>query len=103
MHVTLECNRKGLLEGLKDFGGGGLSCVSGELAYAAGFGAEIVLDHIPLKEEGLLPWEIWVSESQERMMFLVAPENVNEVLHICKQWDVTAEVVGQVISEKLLV
>jgi phosphoribosylformylglycinamidine synthase subunit PurL len=101
MHVTLECNRKGLLEGLKDFGGGGLSCVSGELAYAAGFGAEIVLDHIPLKEEGLLPWEIWVSESQERMMFLVAPENVNEVLHICKQWDVTAEVVGQVISEKI--
>lgn len=101
IHVTLECNRKGLLEGLKDFGGGGLSCVSGELAYAAGFGAEICLDNVPLKEEGLLPWEIWVSESQERMMFLVAPKNVNEVLHICKQWDVTAAVVGQVIPEKI--
>ncbi|MCJ7571120.1 MAG: phosphoribosylformylglycinamidine synthase subunit PurL [Candidatus Thermoplasmatota archaeon] len=101
IHATLECNRKGLLEGLKDFGGGGLSCVSGELAYAAGFGAEIVLDDVPLKEEGLLPWEIWISESQERMMFLVAPKNVNEVLHICKQWDVTAAVVGQVIAEKI--
>lgn len=101
IHVTLECNRKGLLEGLKDFGGGGLSCVSGELAYAAGFGAEIFLDYIPLKEEGLSPWEIWVSESQERMMFLVAPENVNKVLHICKQWDVTAAVVGKVIPEKI--
>jgi phosphoribosylformylglycinamidine synthase subunit PurL len=101
IHVTLECNRKGLLEGLKDFGGGGLSCVSGELAYDAGFGAEIVLDNIPLKEEGLAPWEIWISESQERMMFLVAPEKVNEVLHICKQWDVTAAVVGQVIPEKI--
>ena len=101
IHVTLECNRKGLLEGLKDFGGGGLSCVCGELAYEAGFGAEIVLDDVPLKEEGLAPWEIWVSESQERMMFLVAPENVNKVLHICKQWDVTAVVVGQVIPEKI--
>ena len=101
IHATLECNRKGLLEGLKDFGGGGLSCVSGELAYAAGFGAEIVLDVVPLKEEGLSPWEIWISESQERMMFLVAPKNIDEVLHICKQWDVTAAVVGQVIAEKI--
>ncbi len=101
IHVTLECNRKGLLEGLKDFGGGGLSCVCGELAYEAGFGAEIHLDNVPLKEEGLSPWEIWVSESQERMMFLVDPKNVDKVLHICKQWDVTAVVVGKVIKEKI--
>ncbi len=101
IHVTLECNRKRLLEGLKDFGGGGLSCVCGELAYDAGFGAEIHLDNVPLKEEGLKPWEIWVSESQERMMFLVSPENVDKVLHICKQWDVTAVVVGKVIPEKI--
>ena len=101
MHATLECNRKGLLEGFKDFGGGGLSCVTGELAYSAGLGAEIHLDDIPLKEEGLSPWEIWVSESQERMMLLVDPKNVEEVLHICKQWDVTAVVVGKVIKEKI--
>lgn len=101
IHVTLECNRIGLLEGLKDFGGGGLSCVCGELAYDAGFGAEIHLDDVPLKEEGLAPWEIWVSESQERMMFLVAPENVDKVLHICKQWDVKAVVVGKVIDKKI--
>lgn len=101
IHVTLECNRKGLLEGLKDFGGGGLSCVCGELAYEAGFGAEIHLDNVPLKEEGLSPWEIWVSESQERMMFLVNPENVDKVLHICKQWDVTAVPIGRVIKDKI--
>ena len=94
IHATLECNSKGLLEGLKDFGGGGLSCVSGELAYSAGFGAEIHLDDIP-------PWEIWVSESQERMMFLVKPENIEKVLHICKQWDVNAAVVGKVIKEQV--
>ena len=102
IHATLECNRKGLLEGLKDFGGGGLSCVSGELAYAGGFGAEIHLDDIPLKEEGMKPWEIWLSESQERMMFLVKPENVDKVLHICKQWDVTAIPVGRVVEDKII-
>ncbi|MCK4332805.1 MAG: phosphoribosylformylglycinamidine synthase subunit PurL [Thermoplasmatales archaeon] len=101
IHVTLECNKKRLLEGLKDFGGGGLSCVCGELAYSAGLGAEIHLDNIPLKEEGLHPWEIWISESQERMMFLVKPENVEKVLHICKQWDVTAIPVGKVIKEQI--
>ncbi len=102
IHATLECNRKKLLEGLKDFGGGGLSCVCGELAYSAGFGAEIHLDNIPLKEEGLHPWEIWISESQERMMFVVKPENVDAVLHICKQWDVTAVTVGKVIEEQVI-
>ena len=102
IHACLECNRKGLLQGFKDFGGGGLSCVSGELAYSANMGAEIHLDNVPLKEEGLHPWEIWVSESQERMMMLVASENVETVLHICKQWDVTAEVVGKVIKEQVI-
>lgn len=101
IHVTLECNRKQLLEGLKDFGGGGLSCVCGELAYEAGFGAEIHLDDIPLKEKEMKPWEIWVSESQERMMFLVKPENLEEVLHICKKWDVNAVTIGKVIEEKV--
>ena len=102
IHVTLECNRRGLLEGLKDFGGGGLSCVCGELAYSAGLGAEIHLDDVPLKEEGLHPWEIWVSESQERMMFLVKPENVEKVLHICRQWDVTAVTIGKVIEDQIV-
>jgi phosphoribosylformylglycinamidine synthase II len=102
IHACLECNRKGLLEGFKDFGGGGLSCVSGELAYSANMGAEIHLDNVPLKEEGLKPWEIWVSESQERMMMLIAPENVETVLHICQQWDVTAAVIGKVIEEQII-
>jgi phosphoribosylformylglycinamidine synthase len=101
IHATLECNRKGLLEGLKDFGGGGLSCVCGELAYEAGFGAEIHLDNVPLKERELAPWEIWISESQERMMFLVNSKNLDKVLHICKQWDVIAVPIGNVIQEKI--
>ena len=99
IHVTLLCNRLGLLQGLKDFGGGGLSCVAGELAHAAGLGAEIHLDDIPLKEEELDPWEMWISESQERMMFVVSKKDVDRVLHICKQWDVNAVVVGTVIDD----
>ncbi len=99
IHVSLELNRAGLLQGMKDFGGGGLSCVAGEMSLAAGYGAEIQLDKVPLKEEDMAPWEIWVSESQERMMYAVKPENVDEVLRRCEKWDVEATVIGRVIEE----
>jgi phosphoribosylformylglycinamidine synthase len=102
IHVCLEANEKGLLDGMKDLGGGGLSCVVGEMALAAGFGAEVQLEKVPLKEEDMAPWEIWVSESQERMMFAVNPDNLKEVLYICKKWDVEANVIGKVIPEKNL-
>lgn len=99
IHLSLELNHAGLLQGMKDFGGGGLSCVAGEMALAAGYGAEIQLDKVPLKEEGMAPWEIWVSESQERMMYAVKPEQVDEVLRRAKKWDVEATVIGRVIKE----
>lgn len=102
IHVCLEANEKGLLDGMKDLGGGGLSCVVGEMALAAGFGAEVQLDKVPLKEEDMAPWEIWVSESQERMMFAVNPDNLDEVLYLCKKWDVEANVIGKVLPEKTL-
>lgn len=102
IHVCLEANEKGLLDGMKDLGGGGLSCVVGEMALAAGYGAEVQLEKVPLKEEDMAPWEIWVSESQERMMFAVNPKNLDEVLYICKKWDVEANVIGKVIPEKTL-
>jgi len=100
MHACLEINEKGLLTGMKDFGGGGLSCVASEMAHAGGKGAVVNLDKIQLKEEGLAPWEIWVSESQERMMLSVKPENVDKVLEIFDFWDVPAVVVGEVNDTK---
>lgn len=99
IHLSLELNRSGLLQGMKDFGGGGLSCVAGEMALAAGYGARIELEKVPLKEEGMMPWEIWVSESQERMMYAVKPEDVEEVLRRARKWDVEASVIGKVIEE----
>jgi phosphoribosylformylglycinamidine synthase len=102
IHACLEANEKGLLTGMKDLGGGGLSCVIGEMALAGGFGAEVHLERVPLKEKEIKPWEIWVSESQERMMLSVRPENVDEVLYIFDKWDVDATVIGKVIDEKIL-
>ncbi len=100
MHAVLEANEKGLVNGMKDLGGGGLSCVVGEIALAGGCGAEVDLTKVPLKETGLAPWEIWVSESQERMMLSVSRKNVDKVLHIFKLWDVPATPVGKTIREK---
>ena len=102
IHALLDANEKGLVNGMKDLGGGGLSCVVGEIALAGGCGAEVDLTRVPLKEEGLAPWEIWVSESQERMMLSVSPKNVDEVLHVFRLWDVPATPVGKVINEKVV-
>lgn len=102
IHACLEVVEKGLITGMKDLGGGGLSCVVGEMAFPAGFGAEIHLDKVPLKEEGMAPWEIWVSESQERMMLTVKPEKVDEVLYVFQKWDIPATVIGKTIEEKVL-
>ncbi len=102
IHACLEVVEKGLLTGMKDLGGGGLSCVIGEMAFASGFGAEVYLDKVPLKEEGMAPWEIWISESQERMMLTVKPEHIDEVLYIFQKWDVPATVIGKVTDDRIL-
>ncbi len=98
IHSCLDANRRKLLTGMKDLGGGGLSSCLGEMALAAGYGATVTLENVPLKEEGLEPWEIWISESQERMMVSVRPEQVETVLHIFDSWDVEANVVGEVVD-----
>ncbi len=101
IHVTLELIDQGLVTGCKDFGGGGLSCVAGELAYDAGFGCEIDLDKVPVKVSTMAPWEIWVSESQERMMVTAKPEQVDKILRVARKWDVPAAVVGRVIAQPI--
>ena len=100
IHACLEINERGLVSGIKDLGGGGLSCVVGEISLAGGCGAEVELDHVLLKEKGLAPWEIWVSESQERMMLATPEENIDEVMEIFDLWDIPATVIGRVIKEQ---
>ena len=102
IHACLEVNSKGLIHGMKDLGGGGLSCVVGEMALSGDCGAIVELDRVPLKEEGLAPWEIWVSESQERMMLAAPERNVRKILDVFELWDVPATVVAKVIKEQVV-
>jgi phosphoribosylformylglycinamidine synthase II len=95
MHAILEANEKRLISGMKDLGGGGLSCGVNEMCHAGGCGAEIHLERVKLKEAGLSAWEIWVSESQERFLIAVEPDNVDELLAVFEKWDVDAVAIGQ--------
>jgi len=80
--------------GITDIGGGGLSCGVCETADRYGLGVEVHLDRIPLKAEGMTPWEIWISESQERMLLAVPPGNLEKVLQIFGDEQVEATVLG---------
>ena len=81
--------------GITDIGGGGLSCGVCETADRYGLGVNIDLSKVPLKAKGMAPWEIWISESQERMLLAVPPENLNSVLNIFTDEQVEATVLGK--------
>jgi phosphoribosylformylglycinamidine synthase len=102
IHAVLEANEKGLLYALKDLGGGGLSSVVGEMLEAGGIGGRVDLEKVPLKEKSMRPWEIWISESQERMLLAVRKENVNSVTEIMDNWDITSSVIGESVEGKRL-
>ncbi len=97
IRASLEAFDEGLVRGLKDLGGGGLATASGELVGAGGFGMAIDLDRVPLRESGLRPWEIWISESQERMLFDVRPSEVGRFLALFRSRDVEANEIGEVV------
>jgi phosphoribosylformylglycinamidine synthase II len=96
IECTLELFDEGLIVGIQDLGGAGLSCATSELASAGDGGMHVVLDRVPLRDPTLAPEEILMSESQERMMAIVTPDAIDRVLEICARWDVDASVVGDV-------
>ena len=96
IECTLEIFAEDLVVGIQDLGGAGLSCATSELASAGDGGMHVDLDRVPLRDSTLAPEEILMSESQERMMAVVTPENVDRFLEICAKWDVDATVVGEV-------
>jgi phosphoribosylformylglycinamidine synthase subunit PurL len=98
IHACVEAFDAGVVRGLKDLGGGGVATASGELVHAGGFGSRIALDRVPLRETGLRPWEVWVSESQERMLLDVRPSDVPTVLEIFGRHDVPATDIGEVTA-----
>ena len=96
IECTLEIFAAGLVAGIQDLGGAGLSCATSELASAGDGGMHVELDRVPLRDSTLAPEEILMSESQERMMAVVEPDDVAAFLGICAKWDVDATVVGEV-------
>jgi phosphoribosylformylglycinamidine synthase II len=96
MECSLELLDRELLVSLQDLGAAGLTSSSSEMASKGGLGLDIHVDRVPLREPGMEPFEIMVSESQERMLCVVEPERVDEVLAVCAKWETTATVIGEV-------
>jgi phosphoribosylformylglycinamidine synthase II len=96
IECCLEIFAADLVVGIQDLGAAGLSCATTELAAGGTGGMEVDLDLVPLRDPTLSPEEILMSESQERMMAVVAPERLDDFLAVCAKWDVTATVIGTV-------
>ena len=103
IECTLEVLHAGLVEGIQDLGGAGISCATSELASNGTGGMQVWLDRVPLRDATLSPEEILMSESQERMCAIVPPENVDEFMAICRKWDVIATDIGVVTDTGRLV
>jgi phosphoribosylformylglycinamidine synthase II len=104
IECTLEIFAAGLVAGIQDLGGAGLSCATSELASAGDGGMHVELDRVPLRDSTLAPEEILMSESQERMMAVVEPGDVDAFMAICAKWEVEAVVVGEVTDgDRLLI
>ena len=105
--VLIECSLEifaaDLVVGIQDLGGAGLSCATSELASGGTGGMRVELDRVPLRDPSLSPEEILMSESQERMCAIVEPKNIDKFLQICKKWDVTATVIGEVTDGDRLI
>ena len=96
IEATLELLDKHLVLGIQDLGGAGLTCATSETASRGGMGMDVNVDAVPLREPGLEPFEVMTSESQERMLAIVAPDVLPAVAEVCRRWDVRASVVGKV-------
>lgn len=105
--VLIECSLEifaaDLVVGIQDLGGAGLSCATSELASGGTGGMKVELDRVPLRDPSLSPEEILMSESQERMCAIVEPKNIDKFLEICRKWEVTATVIGEVTDGDRLI
>jgi phosphoribosylformylglycinamidine synthase subunit PurL len=102
IECSLEIFAEDLVVGIQDLGGAGLSCATSELASGGSGGMKVELDRVPLRDATLSPEEILMSESQERMCAIVEPSKINRFLEICKKWDVTVTVIGEVTDGERL-
>ncbi|HPW25209.1 MAG TPA: phosphoribosylformylglycinamidine synthase subunit PurL, partial [Candidatus Syntrophosphaera thermopropionivorans] len=102
LEATLEVIQAGLVVAIQDMGAAGLTCSSSEMAGKGGVGIELELEKVPVREKGMTPYEIMLSESQERMLMIVEPDNLEEVQKVFQKWDLDAVVIGKVTDDKML-
>jgi phosphoribosylformylglycinamidine synthase len=95
IEVSLELVERGLVRSLQDCGAAGLASSLSEMA-CDGMGVDVHLDRVPLREDDLEPWEIMISESQERMVAVVAPEQLDSMRAVCERWELPCTVIGEV-------
>jgi len=103
IECCLELFATGIIIGIQDFGAAGISCATSEMASAGLGGMHVDLDLVELRDPTLAPEEILMSESQERMMAVVAPGDVERFMEICAKWDVLATVIGEVTDGDRLI
>jgi phosphoribosylformylglycinamidine synthase subunit PurL len=99
IEASLELIERELVEGLQDLGAGGISCATSETADRAGTGILVDLDAIPCREPGMAPFEVMISESQERMLAIVRPEHEEAVRAVCARWNLAAATIGRVTAD----
>ncbi len=98
VECTLELLDRGLLEALQDLGAAGLASSTAEMASSGAVGIDVDLSRVPLREPGMEPFEIMISESQERMAAVVAPRRWAEVEETCRRWEVDATAIGEITA-----
>jgi phosphoribosylformylglycinamidine synthase II len=98
IEACLELLDRGYVVGIQDLGGAGLVCATSETAARGGVGMDVDVTAVPLREQGMAPYEIMTSESQERMLAIITPENLDAVQALCEKWEVRASVVGRVVE-----
>jgi phosphoribosylformylglycinamidine synthase subunit PurL len=99
IEASLELITRGLVEGLQDLGAAGITCAVSETADRAGTGIVVDLDAVPRREQGMAPFEVLISESQERMLAIVRPDQLDAVLATCRRWELPAAVIGRVTDD----
>lgn len=100
IEATLEILELQEVTSCQDCGAAGLLSSTVEMAHKGECGLELYLDKVHLREEGMQPWEIMLSESQERMVFMVEPEGAQKILDIAKKYDIPANIIGKTVDEK---
>ncbi len=99
IEASLELIERGLVEGLQDLGAGGITCATSETADRAATGMRIELTAIPRREPGMVPFEVMISESQERMLAIVRPDRRADVEAVCRRWGLPVAVIGRVTDD----